>query len=65
MPLPCLHIVVQSPGTSHAVHMHTVMQFRPSTVRLRPVLSSALPATNDMWGGGQGYSSTEPLAPIP
>lgn len=31
-------------------HMHTVMQFRPPTVRLRPVLSSALPASNDVWG---------------
>lgn len=48
---------------SCCTHMHTVMQFRPSTVRLRPVLSSALPASNDVWGGGQGYSSTEPLAP--
>lgn len=60
-----LHIVVQRKPrrVSCCTHMHTVLQFRSPTVRLRPVLSSALPASNDMWGGGQGYSSTEPLAP--
>lgn len=70
--LPChcrvpAHCLAQGSGPSHPVLCTTVHRntaFLPSTVRLRPVLLRLCPQGTTCGACGQGYSSTEPLAPI-
>lgn len=62
----CARLQFVCPMLCVSIVLYTVMHCRSLTVRLRPVLSSALPASKQRRVGAvdRGTSSTEPLAPI-